>query len=180
MERKWLTAGRQIRWCKGEDPQRRPLLSGPKSQPQMRLRKGFRSGDLFQAALAGHTSLYGISALAEARPLSAGGQEMALCARQKEPPLRSLITRRVLVARSCLRPATPVDRSPSGASAQGILPAGIFEWVACPPPADLPNPGVEPGSPACRWLPYRQSHRGSPEDTRAAAFLIGFLVASGV
>ena len=26
----------------------------------------------------------------------------------------------------------------------GILPARILEWVACPPPGDLPNPGTEP------------------------------------
>ena len=24
----------------------------------------------------------------------------------------------------------------------------ILEWVACPPPGDLPNPGTEPSSPA--------------------------------
>ena len=30
----------------------------------------------------------------------------------------------------------------------GILQARILEWVACPPPGDLPNPGIEPRSPA--------------------------------
>ena len=29
-----------------------------------------------------------------------------------------------------------------------ILQARILEWVACPPPGDLPNPGVKPRSPA--------------------------------
>ena len=30
----------------------------------------------------------------------------------------------------------------------GILQARILEWVACPPPMDLPNQGIEPWSPA--------------------------------
>ena len=29
-----------------------------------------------------------------------------------------------------------------------ILPARILEWVAMPPPGDLPNPGIKQGSPA--------------------------------
>ena len=28
----------------------------------------------------------------------------------------------------------------------GILQARILEWVACPPPGDLPDPGMEPVS----------------------------------
>jgi len=30
----------------------------------------------------------------------------------------------------------------------GILQARILEWVAYPPPGDLPNPGIKPRSPA--------------------------------
>ena len=30
----------------------------------------------------------------------------------------------------------------------GILQARILEWVAIPSPGDLPNPGIEPRSPA--------------------------------
>ena len=30
----------------------------------------------------------------------------------------------------------------------GILQARILEWVASPPPRDIPNPGIEPRSPA--------------------------------
>ena len=29
----------------------------------------------------------------------------------------------------------------------GILQARILEWMPCPPPGDLPNPGIEPRSP---------------------------------
>ena len=28
----------------------------------------------------------------------------------------------------------------------GILQARILEWLPCPPPGDLPNPGIEPRS----------------------------------
>ena len=38
--------------------------------------------------------------------------------------------------------------NPPGSSVYGILLARILEWVACPPPADLPDPGIEPMSPA--------------------------------
>ena len=47
-----------------------------------------------------------------------------------------------LVAQSCLTlwPSVPVH---------GILQARILEWVVIPsPPGDLPNPGIEPRSPA--------------------------------
>ena len=35
---------------------------------------------------------------------------------------------------------------PSGSSVHGILQAWILEWTACPPPGDLPDPGIEPAS----------------------------------
>ena len=49
-----------------------------------------------------------------------------------------------------MRPhATPGDpiRSLSGSSVHGIFPARVLEWVAISSPGDLPNPGIEPGSP---------------------------------
>ena len=42
----------------------------------------------------------------------------------------------------------PRDCSLSGSSIHGILQARILEWVPFPSPGDLPNPGIEPGSPA--------------------------------
>ena len=33
-------------------------------------------------------------------------------------------------------------------SVYGVLQARILEWVPIPSPGDLPNPGIEPGSPA--------------------------------
>ena len=42
----------------------------------------------------------------------------------------------------------PMDCSMSGFSVYGILQARILEWVAAPFSRDLPNPGIEPRSPA--------------------------------
>ena len=42
----------------------------------------------------------------------------------------------------------PRGLSPPGASAHGILQARILEWVAVPFSRDLPDPAIEPGSPA--------------------------------
>ena len=51
-------------------------------------------------------------------------------------------------------------------SAHGILQARILEWVwvACPPPRDLHDPGIEPKSPVSPaldgWVLYPLSHLG--------------------
>ena len=42
---------------------------------------------------------------------------------------------------------TRVDCSPPGSSVHGILQARILEWVSIPFSRDLPDPGIEPGSP---------------------------------
>ena len=41
-----------------------------------------------------------------------------------------------------------MDCSPPGSSVRGILQTRILEWVAIAFSLDLPNPGIEPGSPA--------------------------------
>ena len=40
------------------------------------------------------------------------------------------------------------DSSPPGSSVHGISQTRILEWVAIPPPGDLPDPGIKPKSPA--------------------------------
>ena len=37
-----------------------------------------------------------------------------------------------------------MDYSPLGSSVHGILQARILDGLACPPPGDLPNPGIKP------------------------------------
>ena len=54
----------------------------------------------------------------------------------------------VLVIQSCPTLCDPMDCNPPGSSVHGILQARILEWVAISFSGDLPNPGIEPGSPA--------------------------------
>ena len=42
----------------------------------------------------------------------------------------------------------PMDCNPPGSSVRGIFRARILEWVAISFSKDLPDPGIEPGSPA--------------------------------
>ena len=70
---------------------------------------------------------------------------------------------------SCLPPRDPVDCNPPGSSIQGILRARILEWILCPHPGDLPNPGTELTfrvSPVahvhCRQILYPLNHLESP------------------
>ena len=44
-------------------------------------------------------------------------------------------------ALSCLTLCGPMDHSPPGSSVHGILQAAVLEWVPCPSPGDLPDPG---------------------------------------
>ena len=52
------------------------------------------------------------------------------------------------VAQLCLILCNPMDCSLPGFSVHGILQARILEWVTISFSRDLPNPGIEPGSPA--------------------------------
>ena len=62
----------------------------------------------------------------------------------------------VLVPQSCLTLCNPMDCSLHGFSAHGILQARILEQVAISFSGDLPNPGIESGSPELKAdsLPY--------------------------
>ena len=44
---------------------------------------------------------------------------------------------------SCPTLCNPMDCSPPDSSVHRILQARILEWVACPPPGDLPDPGIK-------------------------------------
>ena len=47
----------------------------------------------------------------------------------------------------------------------GILRARILEWVAFPFSGDLPNPGIEPGSPALQEDSLPAGPQGEPKNT---------------
>ena len=49
---------------------------------------------------------------------------------------------------SCLKLCDLMDCSPPGFSVHGILQVRILEWVAMSSSRDVPDPGIEPGSPA--------------------------------
>ena len=66
----------------------------------------------------------------------------------------------VLITQSCQILCYPMDYSLPGSSVHGILQARILEWVACPPPRDLPDPGIELASltsPALAGGPFTAS-----------------------
>ena len=60
-----------------------------------------------------------------------------------------LIIVKVKVSQSCLTLCDPMDYT-----VNGILQARMLEWVAFPSPRDLPNPGIEPRSPALQAVLY--------------------------
>ena len=52
------------------------------------------------------------------------------------------------VAQSCPTLCNPMDCNLPGSSVHGIFQARILEWLPFPSPGDLPNPGIESGSPS--------------------------------
>ena len=58
---------------------------------------------------------------------------------------------KVKVTQSCVTLCNPMDCSLPGSSVHGIFQARVLEWrsgLPFPFPGDLPNPGIEPRSPA--------------------------------
>ena len=47
----------------------------------------------------------------------------------------------------------------------GLLQARILEWVPFPSPGDLPNPGIEPRSPALQAVSLPAEPPGKPKNT---------------
>ena len=57
----------------------------------------------------------------------------------------------------------PVDCSLLGSSIHGILQTRTLEWVSKPSSKDLPDPGLEPASPALQADSFIAEPRGKPE-----------------
>ena len=64
------------------------------------------------------------------------------------------------VAQSCLTLCDPMDYT-----VHGILQARILQWVAFPFSRDLPNPGIEPRSPAWQADSLPAEPQGKPKNT---------------
>ena len=67
------------------------------------------------------------------------------------------------IAQSCLTLCNPMDCNLPGSSLHGMFQARVLKWVAISFSRDLPNPGVEPRSPALQAdaLPSEPSHHSS-------------------
>ena len=70
--------------------------------------------------------------------------------------------KKVKVAELCL--CAPMDYI-----VHGILQARILEWVAFPSPGELPNPGIEPRSPALQADSSPGEPQGKPKKTRVGS-----------
>ena len=67
-----------------------------------------------------------------------------------------------LVVQLCLSLSDLMDCSPPGSSVHGILQARILEWLPFPSPGDLPDPGIEPRSPALQADSLTSEWPGKP------------------
>ena len=56
----------------------------------------------------------------------------------------------------------------------GVFQAKILEWVAFPPPEDLPNPGIESRSPALHVDSLPAEPQAKPSYSPTQSFLLGF------
>ena len=66
------------------------------------------------------------------------------------------------VAQLCPTLCDPVDCSPPGSSIHGILQARVLEWAAISFSRDLPDPGIEPRSPALQADALTSEPPGKP------------------
>ena len=79
------------------------------------------------------------------------------------PPTSPLHQRmEVLLAQSCRDSATPWMVASQAPLSMGFSRQEYWSGLPCPPPGDLPNPGIEPRSPTCRQILYYLSHQGRP------------------
>ena len=86
----------------------------------------------------------------------------------------------VLLAQLCPTLCDPMDCSPPGSSVHGISEARILECVAIAFSGDLPDPGIEPASPALvcvRAKSHRQIlYHWPPNGTVLSSFALSFML----
>ena len=63
---------------------------------------------------------------------------------------------------SCLSLCDPMDCSRQAPLSMGFPRQKYWSGLPCPPPGDLPHPGIKPRSPTCRRILYQPSHQGNP------------------
>ena len=70
-----------------------------------------------------------------------------------------------LVAQSCPTLCDPMDCSPPASCPWGFSRQEYWSGLPCPPPGDLPNPGIEPRSPALQADSLPSEPPGKPRNT---------------
>ena len=73
--------------------------------------------------------------------------------------IQSVLIHTCLVAQSCLTLWTVACQTPLS---MGFSRQEYWNGLPFPLPGDLPDPGIEPVSPALQWILSQLSHRGSP------------------
>ena len=68
-----------------------------------------------------------------------------------------------LVAQSFLTLCHPLNYSPQASLSMGFFRQENWSGLPCPPPEDLPDPGIEAASPAWQADSLQLSHLGSPQ-----------------
>ena len=70
----------------------------------------------------------------------------------------------VLIARSCPTLCDPMDYSPPGSSVMAFSRQEYWSGLPFPSPGNLPNPGIEPGSPALQADSLPSEPPGKPKN----------------
>ena len=65
----------------------------------------------------------------------------------------------------CPTLCNPMDCSLPGSSVHGILQEEYWSGLPCPPPGDLPNPGIEPRTPALQVDSLPSEPPGKPKNS---------------
>ena len=84
------------------------------------------------------------------------------------------LAHRCLVTKLCLTLLRPMGCSPPGSSVHGILQARILEWIAKSFSRDLPDPGIEPQSPALAGRFFTAEPPGKPSLIMFVQFIYAF------
>ena len=80
---------------------------------------------------------------------------------------------------SCPTLCEPMDCSPPSSSVQGFSRQEYWNGSPCPPPRDLPDPGIEPGFPTLQADSLLLSHHTSPAAYGSTGYM-GNLCCGGV
>ena len=90
---------------------------------------------------------------AQPSPLHIAGMEL-LCPEWNEArlPFSPAVIIRTKSLQSCLTLCDPMDCNPPSSSVHGISQKEYWSGLPCPPPGDLPDPGIEPVSLASHAL----------------------------